>query len=209
MPKAENINSTLEAAVRHLKKQDVVLAGAIRRVGKLSLPPRSPSSCDTLASIIIGQQLSGKAARTIFGRVRALNNGHKLSADAVMSLADDQLRSAGVSRPKIRGLRSLAEHIQNGKLRLRKFPNMSDDEIFDAITQVKGLGPWSAHMYLMFVLRRLDIFPSLDLGIQKAVHQLYGPAENLDIEAIAENWRPYRTIASWYLWRSLDSGANQ
>lgn len=208
MPQAGDFDSTLEAAMRHLRKKDKVLAGVIKRVGKLGLPPKAPNSFNTLAGIIIGQQLSGKAARTIFGRVRALNGGNKLSADTVSSMTDDQLRSAGVSRPKIRGLRSLVEHIQNGHLRLRLFPKMSDEEVYDAITQVKGLGPWSAHMYLMFVLRRLDIFPSLDLGIKNAVQRLYGHAQDLDVEAIAENWRPFRTIACWYLWRSLDSGAN-
>ncbi len=208
MPKVGDFDSTIDAAMRHLKKKDRVLAGIIKHVGKLGLPPKSPNSFDTLAGIVIGQQLSAKAANTIFKRVRVLNGGNKLTANVVASLTNDQLRSAGVSRPKIRSLRSLVEHIRNGHLRLRMFPKMSDEEVYDAITQVKGFGAWSAHMYLMFVLRRLDIFPPLDLGIKKAVQLLYGSAQDLDVEAIAENWRPYRTIACWYLWRSLDSGAN-
>ncbi len=206
MVKAQEFEKQLAAAVQSLRRRDKKLGAVIKRYGGLKLPRQSPNSYSTLVQIIVGQQLSGKAAATIFGRVRNLGDGRRLTPETVGAISDEALRGAGASWAKIRGIRSLTEHVNDGRLRLRRFPHMSDEEVFDAIVQVKGMGPWSAHMYQMFVLRRLDIFPPGDLGIQKAICSIYGGnRDDTDFEDVAERWRPYRTVACWYLWRSLDN----
>ena len=205
MAKETAFEEEVKQAVATLKRKDKKLAKIITKNCDLSFPKKVPNSFDTLVHIIGGQQLSGKAAATIFGRVKALARGKALTTKFMNGLKDEQLRSAGVSRPKIRAIHSLTECIYNGSLRLRRFPYMDNDEVFEAITQVKGLGPWSAQIYLMFILRRLDVFPPGDLGIRKAIAKLYNfDADEEACLKIAEKWRQYRTIASMYLWRSLD-----
>jgi DNA-3-methyladenine glycosylase II len=206
MPAEKSFEDQIATAVRSLRRKDKKLAGVIKKVCKLSLPAKTPNSYETLVQIIVGQQLSGKAAATIFGRVKKLAKGKALTTAFVKKLPDTKLQEVGVSRPKIKGIRSLTEFVETGKLRLRRFPHMSNEEVFDAIVQVKGLGPWSAQMYLMFVLRRLDVFPPGDLGIRKAIAKTYGgDPDEAACEKIAERWRPYRTVACMYLWRSLDN----
>jgi len=206
MPAKKSFKEQIATAVRSLRRKDKKLTTIIRNVGKLNFPKKTPNSYETLVHIIVGQQLSGKAAATIFGRVKKLATGRALTPAFVKKLSDAKLQATGVSRPKIKGIRSLTEFVETGKLRLRRFPYMSDEEVFDAIVQVKGLGPWSAQMYLMFVLRRLDVFPPGDLGIRKAIGKLYGgDPDEAKCEQIAERWRPYRTVACMYLWRSLDN----
>jgi len=196
----------LEKAVRQLRRHDPRLRTVIDHIGPLKLPPGAPNSFATFAQIIIGQQLSGKAAATIMGRVKALAKGGRLTADRLGRFSDARLRSAGVSGPKIRALRSLCEHVKSKRLKIRRLPDMDDDAITETVTRVKGLGPWSVQMYLMFVLRRPDVFPGGDLGIRNAMAKLYGIDRDSDrVELIAEKWRPYRTVACWYLWRSLSN----
>lgn len=158
---------------------------------------------------IVFQQLSGKAAATIFGRLLALiPDGCPTSEPSSwLALSDDQMRSAGVSRPKISYVRDLCERAGQGSLPLRSIDQMGDDELTQALTEVKGLGRWSAHMILMFHLGRPDVWPIDDLGIRKALmrmdrlREMPGPK---DIADRADDWRPWRSVASWYLWRSLD-----
>jgi 3-methyladenine DNA glycosylase/8-oxoguanine DNA glycosylase len=196
----------LKKATRHLRKRDPRLRVVIDHIGPLELSPDAANSFATFVQIILGQQLSGKAAATIMGRVKALAKGQRLTASRLSCFTDNQLRGAGVSGPKIRALRSLCGHVLTKRLKIRRLPAMDDEAITDTLTQVKGLGPWSVQMYLMFVLRRPDVFPSGDLGIRNAVAKLYGLDRDSDeLERVAEKWRPYRTVACWYLWRSLSN----
>ncbi len=191
-------------ALRHLKKVDPIMKDLIEKHGILPMP-RLPNTFEMLARIIIGQQLSGKAADTIFGRVK-LAVGGRMNAKSLGACSDARLRAAGVSRPKVNALRSLVEHVESRKLRIAKLAECCDDDVAAAITQVKGMGPWSAQMYLMFVLARPDVFPDRDLGIRKTLTQLYRIRLTPNsIERVSKPWRPYRTVASLYLWKSLDN----
>jgi DNA-3-methyladenine glycosylase II len=192
-------------AIRHLRRVDPVMKALIKTHGAIPLRCAT-NGFETLASIIIGQQLSGKAADTIFARIKSVAGGRRLTAKSLGNCSDQKLQEAGASRPKIRALRSLIDHVDTKKLRISKLAALSDEQVFAAITQVKGMGPWSAQMYLMFVLGRPDVFPAKDLGIRKAVSQLYGvelTPESAD--QISAPWKPHRTLASLYLWQSLDN----
>ncbi len=192
-------------AINHLRRVDPVMKTLIKTHGEIPMK-RLPNTFEMLARIIIGQQLSGKAADTIFARIRATAGGGRLTAKRLPSCSDTQLQKAGASRPKIKALRSLTEHVQTRKLQISKLAALVDEAVFERITQVKGMGPWSAQMYLMFVLARPDIFPEKDLGIRKAIVRHYGIELSPDsLEKITACWRPYRTIACLYLWRSLDN----
>jgi DNA-3-methyladenine glycosylase II len=193
------------AAIHHLCRVDPVMKALIKKHGVL--PERSnDNSFETLARIIVGQQLSGRAAATISARVKVAAGGRKLTARRVSECADQRLREAGVSRPKVRALRSLVEHVETRKLRISKLVTLGDEQVFESITQVKGMGPWSAQMYLIFVLGRLDVFPDNDLGIRKAIALNYRiDLTPESLEKVSSPWRPYRTVASLYLWRSLDN----
>jgi DNA-3-methyladenine glycosylase II len=192
-------------AINHLRRADPIMKSLIKLHGIIALPT-TKNDFDTLAGIIIGQQLSGKAADTIFARIRATAGGGRLTAKRLAGCNDSQLQMAGASRPKINALRSLTEHVQTRKLQLSKLALLSDEVVFEKITQVKGMGPWSAQMFLMFVLRRPDIFPERDLGIRKAIVQNYGVELSPEsLEKTAACWRPHRTIACLYLWRSLNN----
>jgi DNA-3-methyladenine glycosylase II len=156
---------------------------------------------------IMSQQLSGKAASTIFGRVETLAGEGGLTPSTVRALTADALRTAGVSRPKISYLYDLADHVGDGRLDLHALDGHPDEEVIARMTAVKGLGRWSAEMFLMFRLNRPDIFPVTDLGIVKGMQRLHGmkrrPAERTMVR-LAEPWRPYRSIAAWYVWRTLE-----
>jgi DNA-3-methyladenine glycosylase II len=196
----------IKKARNHLRRVDPIMKSLIDLNGVISLSTAKTNDFDTLAGIIISQQLSGRAATTIFTRIRASAGGGRLSAKRLASCSDDQLQKAGVSRPKIKALRSLTEHVQTRKLRISRLAGLADEDVFERITQVKGMGPWSAQMYLMFVLARLDILPEKDLGIRKAIVQHYDIELSSDsIEKITACWRPYRTVACLYLWRSLNN----
>jgi DNA-3-methyladenine glycosylase II len=196
-------------ARRTLMRRDPVLAAVMKRVGRCELPDgRTDDPFAGLVRVIMSQQLSGKAADTIFGRVAALAGGHEQLTPTIVRAMDAlALRGAGVSRPKISYLHDLADHVGDGRLDLHALDGHPDEEVIARMTAVKGLGRWSAEMFLMFRLNRPDIFPVGDLGIVKGMQKLHGmkrrPAERTMIR-LAENWRPYRSIAAWYVWRVLE-----
>lgn len=163
----------------------------------------------TLVRAIVGQQLSTKAAKSIFTRLTERFDGRTPTPEEVLDDDPEELRlAAGLSRPKVGYLRSLAEHVLSGELELDHLDELPDEEVIAELVAVKGLGVWTSHMFLMFHLKRPDVLPVGDLGIRKAIQRAYaldempGPAE---MEAIAEPWRPQRTLACRYLWRSLDN----
>jgi DNA-3-methyladenine glycosylase II len=168
--------------------------------------PREPYGA--LVRSIVGQQLSTKAASTIYGRVLELFGGHTPTPAELLAADPEQVRGAGLSRPKVAYLRSLAEHVQSGELELERLSELPDDEVSAQLTAVKGLGQWTADMFLIFHLGRPDVLPVGDLGVRRAAERAYGlpglpdPAE---LTQIAEPWRPNRSLASLYLWRSLDN----
>lgn len=190
-------------------RRDPRLAPLIKRVGRCALPDsktREPFS--SLVRAILAQQLSGKAATTIHNRVVDLVGGlENMTPAHLLAVDPTALRTAGVSRPKISYIRDLAERVQDGRLDLHGLDALDDEEVITAITAVKGLGRWSAEMYLMFRLNRLDVFPVGDLGIVKGMQVLLGmksrPSPRTMTRA-AEAWRPYRSVAAWYLWRIHD-----
>lgn len=195
-------------AVRHLKRADPVLEDIIERVGP-SRFVRTPtgSHLDALVRSIVSQQLSTSAAATIHARLIALVGKAQPLPEDWLALNDPDLRAAGLSRQKIAYIRDLAGHVRDGLLPMAKLHEMSDDEVIAALTQVKGIGVWTAQMFLMFRLNRPDILPVLDLGIRNAFRKAYKlrkePTEKR-MRAIAKSWVPYRSVASWYLWQSLE-----
>jgi DNA-3-methyladenine glycosylase II len=196
----------MRKAINHLKKSDPVLAAIIERIGPFRMQYGEPTF-HTLAESILYQQLNGKAAATIFNRFTALA-GDPLTPQGILQLSDAQMRGVGLSRQKTAYLRDLSEKTKAGLLEFERMTDTSDDEVIAHLTQVKGVGVWTAQMFLMFTLRRPDILPTGDYGIQAAIKKYYKkrkwpkPAVMLKI---AKPWVPYRSIASWYLWKSLDT----
>lgn len=195
-----------ERARRMLMRRDKRLGALIKRVGRCRLPDsRGHDPFAGLVRVILSQQLSGKAADTIFGRVVALTGGlDAMTPTALRTVEVTALRGAGVSGPKARYLHDLADRALDGRLDLHALDGCPDDEVIAIITSVKGLGRWSAEMFLMFRLNRPDIFPVGDLGIVKGMQKLYGmrrPPSPRTMMRRAEFWRPYRSVAAWYLWR--------
>lgn len=197
-------------AVAHLRKADPVLRDVIERVGPCRLRPSAEGShFEHIARAIIYQQLSTKAATTIHGRVQALCGG-ALSADPLSRLPDESLRQAGLSRQKLGYLRDLSMRTTDGSLDTSRLQDLPDDDVTRQLVQVKGVGLWTAQMFLMFRLGRPDILPVLDLGIRKGVQRAYRLRklpEARRIEKIAAPWAPYRTVGSWYMWRVLELDA--
>jgi DNA-3-methyladenine glycosylase II len=195
----------MRKAVTHLKKCDPVLRAIIERVGPCYMEFRPPEF-QSVARSILYQQLNGKAAASIFKRFAALT-GEPVSPDGILRLTDEQLRSVGLSKQKSTYLKDLATKTRDGLLNFAKLPEMSDEEVIEHLTQVKGVGVWTAHMFLMFTLRRPDVLPTGDYGVQAAMKKHYRKRKMpkpKDMEKIARAWSPYRSIACWYLWRSLD-----
>jgi 3-methyladenine DNA glycosylase/8-oxoguanine DNA glycosylase len=196
----------LERARRTLMRRDPRLGALIKRVGRCGLADaRDHDPFVGLIRVIMSQQLSGKAADTIFGRVADLTGGEdNLTPARVLDLEDPALRSAGVSRSKVAYVKDLAARVADGRLEFLSLEERSDEDVIDALTAVKGLGRWSAEMYLMFRLNRPDVWPIGDLGIVKGVQALLEmkrmPARRT-LERTAKPWRPYRSVAAWYLWR--------
>jgi DNA-3-methyladenine glycosylase II len=196
----------LPVALRHLTRVDRDLAGLIRRHG----PPRLRASRNHLESLtraIVYQQLSGRAAGTIYRRFVDLFGGVFPSAEALAGATEARLRSAGLSRAKADYVRDLARRVASRQVEPRRFRTMADDELISHLTQVKGIGVWSVHMFQVFGLGRPDVLPVGDLGIRKGMQLRFGlrslpaPAR---MEQLAQPWRPYRSIASWYLWRLVE-----
>jgi DNA-3-methyladenine glycosylase II len=192
------------AARRHLRKHDPTLRRLIDVVGPFTLKVRR-DRFGMLVRSIISQQISGKAAQSIGRRLAALVAPESITPHSLAQRSIAELRSAGVSPQKAGYLHDLAMMVDSGKVRLSQTGRMPDEEVIAELVQVKGIGVWTAQMYLMFSLGRLDVFPQDDLGIRSALKNLYRLPELPDREAsleIARPWRPYATIASWYCWRS-------
>ncbi|HJT69303.1 MAG TPA: DNA-3-methyladenine glycosylase [Terriglobales bacterium] len=219
----------MRKAILHLKKCDPVLRAIIERVGPYRIEYGEPTF-HSLAEAIIYQQLNGKAALTIFKRFAALA-GDPLTPEGILKVTPEQMRSVGLSKQKSSYLIDMAERASRGDLDFSRLAEMSDLEVIEHLTQVKGVGVWTAHMFLMFSLRRADILPTGDFGIRMAMFNHYldqsrsknglrskagkAPAKPRkrkivlpkpeQMEKIAKLWAPYRSVACWYLWRSLDT----
>ena len=195
-------------ARRLLMRRDPVLGAAIKRIGPCGLADRQRADHLTaLLGAIASQQLSTKAAATIFGRFQALfPEGRITSVEAISALDDQALRGVGLSGQKVSYVRDLAAHILDGRLRLDELETLPDEAVIERLTVVRGFGRWTAEMFLMFRLHRPDVLPVADLGIVNAVQRLYGLRTRPDakkLQKIGEAWRPYRSVACWYLWQTL------
>jgi 3-methyladenine DNA glycosylase/8-oxoguanine DNA glycosylase len=195
--------------LRHLRKHDPVLGDIIKQVGPLRLEPRPGTIFAALLKSIVYQQLSGKAAATIHGRVVALlPRVAKEQPQALLDLSEEQLRGAGLSANKTLAVRDLARRTVDGSLpSRRRTVKMTDEEIIEALTEVRGIGRWTVEMLLIFWLGRPDVLPLDDLGIRKGFALVYGHAELPTAPQLAEHgqrWQPFRSAASWYLWRALE-----
>jgi DNA-3-methyladenine glycosylase II len=195
-------------AVRHLKRVDPIMGRLITKVGACGFRLRSDGvHFDHITRAIVYQQLSGKAAATIHARVQALYGDRAPTPAELAATPAARLRRAGLSRQKLGYLKDLARRTATGRLPLDALEALPDEAVIEALTAVRGVGVWTAQMFLMFRLGRLDVLPVLDLGIQKGMRRAYGlrrlpkPAQ---MERIAAAWRPYRSVASWYLWRALE-----
>jgi len=203
---ASTIITLTDRVKRHAEQQlaqsDKVMARLIAEHGVCNISINRRHPFETLATSIISQQLSVKAADTIEKRVRALMNS--FAAHEVLLVPHDTLRAAGLSNGKARYLHALANHIVAGKLDFDSFKKAANEQVIDALTQVPGIGKWTAEMFLIFGLRRADVLATGDVALQRATRQLYG--ERKTLEQVGKKWRPYASVASWYLWRSLDDG---
>jgi DNA-3-methyladenine glycosylase II len=195
----------MRKAILHLKNSDPVMRAIIERIGPCKLQFGEPVF-HSLAEAIVYQQLNGKAAVTIFKRFAALA-GDPLTPEGILKLTPEKMRAVGLSKQKTSYLFDMAERAHRGELDFSRLPTMSDDEVIKHLTQVKGVGVWTAHMFLMFTLRRPNILPTGDYGVRTAIMKHYKkrklPKPEL-MERIAKPWAPYRSVACWYLWQSLD-----
>ncbi len=199
----------MHRAIIHLKRQDPVLGAIIDRVGDYRIEFRDPDF-QTLVKSIVFQQLSGRVASVIFDRLVKAAGG-ELTPSSVLKLRPSRMRTLGLSGQKTAYIRDLARHTRDGRLIFEHLAGLPDDAVIERLTQVKGIGVWTVHMFLMFALRRTDVLPTGDLGIRNAIRKAYALDEAptpAQVEAMAERWHPYCTVASWYLWRSLEPNAN-
>jgi DNA-3-methyladenine glycosylase II len=195
----------MRKAINHLKKSDPVLAAIIEKIGPCRMQFGDPTF-HSLAEAILYQQLNGKAAVTIFNRFTAAA-GDPLTPEGILKLSDAEMRGVGLSKQKTSYLRDLSEKTKAGSLEFERLPELTEQEVIEHLTRVKGIGVWTAHMFLMFTLRRPDILPTGDYGVQAAIKKHYGKRKwpkPAVMEKIARPWAPYRSIACWYLWKSLD-----
>jgi DNA-3-methyladenine glycosylase II len=199
---------TPRRAIAHLTSADATLADVIRRVGAFRLvPKREGTHFDAVCRSIVYQQLSGKAAATIHGRVLDLYGGRAPLPHELAATPDEQLRGVGLSRQKLSYLKDLASRVASSELLIESLHELPDGDVIEALVRVKGVGRWTAQMFLMFRLGRPDVLPDLDLGIQNAVQRAYRLRKRPTPERVLKigaAWAPYRTVASWYLWRSLE-----
>lgn len=208
MPKSPH-----RAAIAHLKRVDPVLGAIIDQVGPCRLEARRTGThYDALVRSIVFQQLSGKAAGTIHRRFTELYPAKRPRAELVMVTEEERLRGAGLSRQKIGYLRDLSARVADRSLPLAHLGRLEDDAIIEHLVRVKGIGRWTVQMFLIFRLGRPDVLPELDLGVQNAIQRAYGLKKRpkpKDVLRIGAKWRPYASVASWYLWRSLENGDGQ
>ncbi len=193
----------------HLKKKDPVLSAIVDRVGPFNMQFREPTF-GALVGSIVSQQLSTKVARVIFDRLQAAMPAGELTPENILKLRPEKMRTLGLSARKVEYIRDIARHTREGTLDFAALPGLDDAAVIECLTRVKGIGVWTAHMFLMFALQRPNVLAVGDLGIRSAIKKAY----NLDhlpspeeIEEIAANWHPYCTAACWYLWRSLEGPA--
>lgn len=200
----------MRKAILHLKKADPVLAALIGRVGAYRIQYRNPGF-ETLVRSIVYQQLSGRVAKVIFERLLAAVPGGELTPAGILKLTPARMRKCGLSKQKTAYIRDLARKTARGVVNFEALRDLPDEAVIECLTQVKGIGVWTAHMFLMFALERPNVLPTGDLGIRSAIRKAYGLADlphPKQIEELAAGWSPYRSIASWYLWRSLDGPAD-
>ncbi len=199
----------MKRAIRHLRQADPVMAGIIERIGPFKMRYREPSF-DAMARSIVFQQLHGKAAATIFERVRcaclngSVQDGDGLTPASILALSEPQLRACGLSRQKLSYLRDLAQRTAAGEIDFARLPEMPDQDVIEHLTRVKGIGVWSAQMFLIFALRRPNVMPTADYGINAAIKRAYRKRQMpkpKQILKISRPWHPYCSVASWYLWR--------
>jgi DNA-3-methyladenine glycosylase II len=199
----------LRQAEKYLIRHDKKLAPVIKSSGPCRLKPHTDHYGELVGSIV-GQQLSAVAAGTIWRRLLALFDGKMPTPEQLIKIDDGKLRAVGLSWAKVRYVKDLAQHILDGRLDLDHVASMPNEQLIEQLTAVKGLGEWSAHMFMMFGLGRLDVLPTGDLGIRKAMMKLYDlkdmpdPATMVTV-ANQNQWHPYESVASWYLWQSLDN----
>lgn len=199
----------MQKAAKHLAATDKVLAPVIKRAGLCTIRPHTDYYWELVDSII-SQQLSVKSATAIERRFQELFKSKAPTPDQILVMPDEKLRQAGLSGAKVQYVKSLAQHIRDGKLELEKLNKLSNDEIVGELAAVKGIGEWTAHMFLMFAIARLDVLAVGDLGIKIGIQKLYGlpslpTAEEITTLAKKNNWHPYETVACWYIWHSKDN----
>jgi DNA-3-methyladenine glycosylase II len=199
----------MKKAIHHLRANDPVLSAIIQQVGDYGIQFRAPDF-ETLVKSIVFQQLSGRVASVIFGRLAAAVKG-VITPKTILNLRPARMRSLGLSTQKTAYIRDLARHARDGKVVFEELSALPDEEVIRRLTEVKGIGVWTVHMFLIFALQRTDVLPTGDLGIRNAIRKAY-QMEALptpeEMERMAERWRPYCSVASWYLWRSLETDAN-
>jgi len=199
----------MKEAIQHLRRSDPILSEIIDRVGEYRIQFRAPEF-ETLVRSIVNQQLSGKVANVIFGRLAQATQG-RLTPETILRLRPSRMRALGLSAQKTAYIRDLARHTRDGRVVFEELLDLSDQAVLERLTQVKGIGEWTAHMFLIFALRRPDVLPTGDLGIRNAIRKAYALPElplPAEVETLALKWRPYCTVASWYLWRSLEPNPN-
>jgi 3-methyladenine DNA glycosylase/8-oxoguanine DNA glycosylase len=195
-------------ATEDLVQRDPVLADLVERHGPMRIGAAPPVAkrFETLANAIASQQLNGRAAQTIWGRVRGKVEG-PFTAEAVLAVAESSWRDAGLSGAKAASLIDLAEHVADGRIQLERVGRMSDSEVVSHLTAVRGIGPWTAQMFLMFSLRRLDVWPTGDYGVRigygKAFRRGVTPTAK-ELEPLGDRFRPYRSVVAWYCWAAAD-----
>ncbi len=196
----------MATAIQHLKK-DPVLGSIIRRVGPMKMEYSDPSF-ETLVRSIVYQQLSGRVASVIFGRLHAAVGEETLTPAGILRLRTERMRKLGLSGQKTVYIRELAKHTKKGSVVFEQLPDLDDIAVIEHLTRVKGIGVWTAQMFLMFALKRPDVLPVADLGIRTAMKRAWA-LEDLpkppEMERIAAKWKPWTSVACWYLWRSLEN----
>ncbi len=199
----------MKKALTHLKQADPIMAAIIDRVGPYAVRYNEPTF-HTLAKSITYQQLSGKAAATIFGRLAAAAKVDPITPESILKLRPARMRSLGLSGQKMEYIRTLARMTRDGEVSFEGLAAQEDAAVIEHLTRVKGVGVWTVQMFLMFALKRRNVLPTGDLGIRAAMKKAYALEElpkPAEMEKLAVGWHPYCTVASWYLWRSLDGEA--
>ncbi len=200
---------SLSQAAEYLGKKDPVLAAVIKRAGPCTIRPHK-NYYQELVESIISQQLSIKAAATILKRFKDLFGGDFPAPEEILKKDIEELRSTGLSRGKAAYVRDLAQHVVDGRVKFGHLDSLSNDEVIKELTAVKGIGEWTAHMFMMFCMGRLDVLAHGDLGIKNGIRKLYGlghqpSADEIQELAARKNWHPYETVACWYIWHSVDN----